>query len=113
MMDNFPLYAVLVSFLGMFGIFAAHRRPNVREAVTIVVALAKFGIVAAMVPGVLDGETYVFSAGEFVAGIEFVLDLIVDCRLHRVRNQNRDDIGLRGGLGWRRHLKSVAFGGIP
>jgi len=73
MMDNFPLYAVLVSFLGMFGIFAAHRRPNVREAVTIVVALAKFGLVAAMVPGVLDGETYVFSAGEFVAGIEFVL----------------------------------------
>ena len=73
MMDNFPLYAVLVSFLGMFGIFAAHRRPNVREAVTIVLALAKFGIVAAMVPGVLDGETYVFSAGGFVAGIEFVL----------------------------------------
>ena len=73
MMDNFPLYAVLVSFVGMFGIFAAHRRPNVREAVTIVVAFAKFGIVAAMVPGVLDGETYVFSAGEFVAGIEFVL----------------------------------------
>ena len=73
MMDNFPLYAVLVSFLGMFGIFAAHRRPNVREAVTIVVALAKFGLVAAMVPGVLDGETYVFSAGGFVAGIEFVL----------------------------------------
>ena len=73
MMNNFPLYAVLVSFVGMFGIFAAHRRPNVREAVTIGVALAKFGLVAAMVPGVLDGETYVFSAGEFVAGIEFVL----------------------------------------
>ena len=73
MMDNFPLYAVLVSFVGMFGILAAHRRPNVREAVTIAVALAKFGIVAAMVPGVLAGETYVFSAGEFVAGIEFVL----------------------------------------
>ena len=73
MMDNFPLYAVLISFFGMFGIFASHRHPNVRETVTIVVALAKFGLVAAMVPGVLDGETYVFSAGEFVAGIEFVL----------------------------------------
>ncbi len=73
MMDTFPLYAVLVSFIGMFGIFAAHRRPNVREAVTIATAVAKFGIVAAMLPGVLDGETYVFSSGEFVAGIEFVL----------------------------------------
>ncbi len=73
MMDNFPLYAVLVSFLGMFGIFAAHRRPNVREAVTVVTAVAKFGIVAAMLPGILEGETYAFSSGEFVAGIEFVL----------------------------------------
>ncbi|QLD86404.1 cation:proton antiporter [Natronomonas halophila] len=71
--DPRPLYAVLVSFAAMFGIFATHRRPNVREAVTIVAAVAKFGIVASMVPGVLDGETYVFSAGEFVAGIEFVL----------------------------------------
>jgi multicomponent Na+:H+ antiporter subunit D len=71
--DPRPLYAVLVSLVAMFGIFAAHRRPNLREAVTIVAAVAKFGIVASMVPGVLAGETYVFSAGEFVAGIEFVL----------------------------------------
>ena len=73
MMDNLPLYAVLVSLFGTFGILAAHRRPNVREAVTIVTAVVKFGVVAAMLPGVMDGETYVFSAGEFVAGIEFVL----------------------------------------
>jgi multicomponent Na+:H+ antiporter subunit D len=72
-MDTFPLYAVLVSLVGMFGILAAHRRPNLREAVTIITAFAKFAIVAAMLPGVLAGETYVFSAGEFVAGIEFVL----------------------------------------
>ncbi|QLD88630.1 cation:proton antiporter [Natronomonas salina] len=71
--DLRPLYAVLVSLVAMFGIFAAHRRPNVREAVTIVAAFAKFGIVASMVPGVLAGETYEFSAGEFVAGVEFVL----------------------------------------
>ncbi|WP_336136187.1 proton-conducting transporter membrane subunit [Natronomonas amylolytica] len=71
--DPRPLFAVLVSLVAMFGIFAAHRRPNVREAVTIVAAVTKFGIVASMVPGVLDGETYVFSAGAFVAGIEFVL----------------------------------------
>ena len=72
-MDYYPLYAVLVSFLGMFGIFAFHRRPNLREAVTIVVAVAKFAIVASMLPGVLAGETYTFTTGEFVAGIEFVL----------------------------------------
>ena len=73
MIEHFPLYAVLVSFVGMFGIFAAHRRPNVREAVTVVTAVAKFGLVAAMLPGILAGETYTFSTGPFVAGIEFVL----------------------------------------
>jgi multicomponent Na+:H+ antiporter subunit D len=71
--DPRPLFAVLVSFAAMFGIFAFHRRPNLREAVTLVAALAKFAIVASMVPGVMGGETYVFSAGEFVAGIELVL----------------------------------------
>ncbi|MES3517002.1 MAG: cation:proton antiporter [Natronomonas sp.] len=71
--DPRPLIAVLVSALGMFGIFATHRSPNVREGVTIVTAVVKFGVVASMLPGVLDGETYVFSSGEFVAGIEFVL----------------------------------------
>jgi hypothetical protein len=50
--------AVLVSLLAVGGIFAAHRRPDVREAVTLVAAVAKFGIVASMVPGVVDGKVY-------------------------------------------------------
>ncbi len=71
--DPRPLYAVLISLVAMLGIFATHHRPNLREAITLVAAFGKFGIVASMVPGVLAGETYVFSAGEFVAGIGFVL----------------------------------------
>ncbi|MFW5958574.1 MAG: proton-conducting transporter membrane subunit [Natronomonas sp.] len=57
----------------MLGIFAARGRPNIREAITLVVAVGKFGIVASMLPGVLEGDVYVSSLGTFVAGIEFSL----------------------------------------
>ena len=68
-----PLLAVIVSAVAIFGIIAAHRRPNLREGVTLVAAGAKFGVVASMVPGVLDGTVYVTRLGEVVAGVPFVL----------------------------------------
>jgi NADH-quinone oxidoreductase subunit L/multicomponent Na+:H+ antiporter subunit D len=71
--DPRPVAAVLISVVGTLAILAAHRRPNVREAATLVVALGKFGIVASMVPGALAGDVYVWTLGEFVAGIPFAL----------------------------------------
>jgi len=77
--DPRPIAAVLVSVLGTLGILAAHRRPNLREAVTLAVALTKFGVVASMVPGVLAGDVYVRSLGRFVGvpgggeGVAFTL----------------------------------------
>jgi len=68
-----PLLAVAVSAVGIFGILTAHRRPNVRETVTLVAAGVKFGVVASMVPGVLEGTVYVTRLGELVAGVPFVL----------------------------------------
>jgi len=65
-----PLLAILVSALAIPVILSLKRRPNVREGVTIAVALAKFAIVASMVPGVLSGTRYVFSFGQFASGIE-------------------------------------------
>ena len=41
--DPRPIAAVLVSVVGTLGIIAAYRRPNLREAVTLTVALGKFG----------------------------------------------------------------------
>ena len=67
--DPRPIAAVLVSVVGTLGIIAAHRRPNLREAVTLTVALGKFGIVASMIPGVLAGDVYVWSLGTFVQGL--------------------------------------------
>ncbi|PSQ14680.1 cation:proton antiporter, partial [Halobacteriales archaeon QS_7_69_60] len=71
--DPRPVVAVLVSVAGTVGILAAHRRPNLREAVTLSVAVAKFGVVASMVPGVLAGDVYVWSLGRFVLDVPFEL----------------------------------------
>lgn len=68
-----PLAAVAVSAVAILGILAAHRRPNLREGVTLVAAACKFAIVASMLPGVLDGTVYVTNLGELVAGIPFAL----------------------------------------
>jgi NADH-quinone oxidoreductase subunit L/multicomponent Na+:H+ antiporter subunit D len=71
MNDIRPLLAILVSALAIPLILALRSRPNVREGVTLLVALAKFAIVTSLVPGILEGREYVFSFGEFVPGIEF------------------------------------------
>ena len=71
--DPQPIAAVLVSMIAVVLIIASHRRPNVRESWSVLAAVTKFGIVASMLPGVLDGETYRWSMGEFVAGIELAL----------------------------------------
>ena len=73
-----PLGAVLVSALAVALIVASHRSPNVREGWSVLAAIAKFAIVASMLPGVLgwgDREPveYYWTMGEFVAGIELAL----------------------------------------
>ena len=76
--DPRPLAAVLVSALAVVLIVLSHRRPNVREAWSVLAALVKLLLVASMLPGVLgwggrDPVVYVWSFGEFVAGIELAL----------------------------------------
>ncbi|EMA60022.1 cation:proton antiporter [Halorubrum kocurii] len=71
--DLRPLLAVLVSFVAAFFIVASHRSPDVREGWTIAAAVAKFAIVASMLPAVLDGAVFETSLGTFLPGIEFAL----------------------------------------
>ncbi|APX98464.1 proton-conducting transporter transmembrane domain-containing protein [Natronorubrum daqingense] len=76
--DPRPLVAILVSAVAMCLIIASYRYPNVREGWSVVAAVAKFGIVASMIPGVMDGTVYEWSLAdslgvEFLAGIDFVL----------------------------------------
>lgn len=68
-----PLWAVLVSLLAIPLIVASSRRPNLREAWTLLAAFIKFAIVLSMLPWVLEGRTAVFSLWQISPGIELAL----------------------------------------
>lgn len=71
--DPRPLAAVLVSAIAVVLIIASHRYPNIREGWSVLAALTKFGIIASMLPDVLDGTIFVWSMGPFVSDVEFAL----------------------------------------
>ncbi|WP_281193949.1 cation:proton antiporter [Halorubrum sp. F4] len=71
--DPRPLLAVLVSLVAAAFIVASYRSPNVREGWTILAAVAKFGIVASMLPRVLEGTVFEWTVVEFLPDIAFVL----------------------------------------
>jgi multicomponent Na+:H+ antiporter subunit D len=64
-----PLLAIAVSFFGTLLIIVSHRRPNLREFWTLLIALIKFSIVCSMVPFVLNGQTLVFNLVEVLPGV--------------------------------------------
>ena len=68
-----PLAAVVVSFVAAGLILVSGRRPNLREAWTLLASFSMFGLVASMVPSALDGEILVTNLGTIVPGIDFVL----------------------------------------
>jgi formate hydrogenlyase subunit 3/multisubunit Na+/H+ antiporter MnhD subunit len=75
-----PLAAVLVSAVAIVLIVVSYRRPNVRDGWSVVAAVAKFAIVASMVPGVLAGKSYRWNIAEYApaaggdAAIQFALE---------------------------------------
>ncbi|MFB6236060.1 MAG: proton-conducting transporter membrane subunit [Halopenitus sp.] len=71
--DYRPLAAVLVSLLATVFIVASYRRPNLREAWTLLAAVTKFGLIASMVPGVLSGTVYVSPIASFLPGVSLAL----------------------------------------
>jgi multicomponent Na+:H+ antiporter subunit D len=62
-----PLLAILVS-IALVPVLLSSRTPNVREAWTFVVAIAKFVIIASMVPAVLKGAEFVYTLAEVIPG---------------------------------------------
>jgi multicomponent Na+:H+ antiporter subunit D len=63
-----PLLAVLASLL-VTPMLVSSRAPNVRETWTFVAAVAKFLIVASMVPLVLQGTEIVYTVAEVIPGV--------------------------------------------
>lgn len=66
-----PFAAVAVTGIAALVIMGLGRWPNVREGVTVVAALLKFGLVASMLPTVLDGARPISDLGMLVPGVEF------------------------------------------
>jgi formate hydrogenlyase subunit 3/multisubunit Na+/H+ antiporter MnhD subunit len=65
--------AVLVPSVGAVGIVAARRRPQVREACTLVTAVVLLGLVSSLVPAVLRGEEIAVQGPELAAGLRLGL----------------------------------------
>jgi multicomponent Na+:H+ antiporter subunit D len=68
-----PMAAILVSLLGALPIILSDRQPNLRESWTILIALAKVMIVASLLPGILAGNTYVFTIAQVIPGVPIEL----------------------------------------
>lgn len=68
-----PGAVILVALFGVGMILLSKNRPNVRETWSLLTALTMFGIVASMVPDVLDGRVHETNLGSFVEGIELAV----------------------------------------
>ena len=68
-----PVAAVGISLLGAIFIILANRRPNLRESVTLLIAVGKFLLVLGMLPTVLAGGGFVFTLAELIPGVPFQL----------------------------------------
>ncbi|MFH0907284.1 MAG: monovalent cation/H+ antiporter subunit D family protein [bacterium] len=67
------MLAVLTPFVGTGLIMAAGKKPNLREACSLLSAVVLFGLVASMVPDVLAGRTLKFTLFTLVQGLSFTL----------------------------------------
>jgi len=72
-LSTWPLAAVMISLLGTVPILLSDRRPNLREAWTVLISVGKFVIVASMLPAVLEGGGYRFTLAEVLPGVAIAL----------------------------------------
>lgn len=74
--DSFlPLAAVLIPMLGAIPIMLADRRPNLRESLTLLIAVGTFLLVAAMLPQVLAGGGSGVTLVEAIPGVPIALKI--------------------------------------
>jgi multicomponent Na+:H+ antiporter subunit D len=71
--DQRLLLAVLAPLLGAGLILAAGRRPNLREACSLLAAVALFGITASLIPAVRAGRTLHFTVFDLLPGLSVAL----------------------------------------
>ncbi|MDL1956618.1 MAG: monovalent cation/H+ antiporter subunit D family protein [Candidatus Desulfofervidus auxilii] len=65
-----PLLALMASLIGAFLIlFTGERNPNLREVWTMIASITKFGLVASMLPHVLQGKVIEYTIVEIYKGL--------------------------------------------
>ncbi|NRA83480.1 MAG: monovalent cation/H+ antiporter subunit D family protein, partial [Gammaproteobacteria bacterium] len=66
-----PALAVAVSLIAAVAILCLYKRPNIRDAVSVVAAVIKFIIVISMAPLILAGNTIDLTLFEILPGVDF------------------------------------------
>ena len=67
------LLAILAPLLGAGLVMAAGKRPNLREACSLLAAVTLFGLVVSLLPAVLAGEKLRYTLFELLPGLSFTL----------------------------------------
>jgi multicomponent Na+:H+ antiporter subunit D len=68
-----PLAAILISLVAIIFIIALSKKPNLREAVTILAAIGKLAIILSMLPAIQDSRYPALNLIELAPGIQFAL----------------------------------------
>jgi multicomponent Na+:H+ antiporter subunit D len=71
--DSRLLLALLVPLVGAGLVMLTGRRPNLREACSLLAALTLFGVVVSIVPAVWRGQTLEFTLFDLMPGLRFAL----------------------------------------
>ena len=72
-LETRPLWALATTLLATLLILASSRRPNLREAWTIIASIVQLIIVASMIPAVLSGERFTVTLFELASGFDLVI----------------------------------------
>ena len=66
-----PFFAVTISLAGALLIAAFGKRPNLRESVIFGIAFIKLGLIASMIPDVMEGKIIIFKIVDLLPGVGF------------------------------------------
>lgn len=64
-----PLLAVLASFIGVILVLMSRSKPNLRESWSLIAAVAKFLIIASMIPAILAGNRIEYTVFQILPGL--------------------------------------------
>ena len=67
------LYAILAPIVGAAAVMATGKKPNLREACSVLAAATMFGIIASLYPAIRDGHTLKFTLFQLLPGLSLTL----------------------------------------